>query len=429
MDLETLVEEQPSVELESFDTEALVADTEELAHDAQDVESTLSTISGLVAMDETFETLTVGDQESLSDNQLTAFRAGIATTMIAANSDMKTAFGIDTEATYVDATTAYAKDVEGIKEFFKKIWAKIKAGLIKANSFFKKMFVKFLNLVSFRKGTIEKLIEDVDASSTGNETLKASKFGIVKKLAAPATAAGKLSGDKVVLDTTVLDVLYSGGEDNFVVTVNKTIKDAAKGLKAVTDGKMSLLDSDKISTGIKDSLSAVLKDKDTMKALEKVDASSMKKFKKSKDFKIIRSGGNKLYVVGTSEKSILTGTVKVKADKVKTLEGLNSAFLKDGLKRAENTNENFKDLVNTAFEMYDDAESLANTFSNIKVADTASDNVKAAVKAGEKMGKNLVSASPWIAFHTSMGLYKAVGYTMGLAKAYLKDVKDDKDDK
>jgi len=422
MDLEQLENEQVQAPVVNVDVLELTHDVEEISELAADVESSLNTVNGLIAMEETFDAITIGDQESITDNQLTAFRAGMATTMIAANGNLKAAFGIDTEATYVDATSAYAKDVEGIKEFFKKIWEKIKKGLIKANAFFRKMFLKFLNMVTFRKGTIEKLQEDVDAATTGNETLKASKHGVVKKLAAAASISGTLNGDTIKFGTVTAKAMYAGALDNNAVAVmSQTAGTLSKELKgAVESGN-----NEKIE-GAFSKLAELGGDIVSIKDLEKIDSSTTKKFKKADVIVPIRVSGSKLYLFGvTSKTNVITGTASVKADKVKVLEGLTSTLVSDVLKTAATANEDFKDIVNGAFEAYDDAETLAEAFEGIKLPENTTPEHKAAIKSAEKMGKQLSSATPWIAFHTSMGVYKAVGYSIGLAKAYLKDVKEE----
>jgi len=425
MDLEQL-EETQIVETMSVDAEQLVADIEEAGEYEVQAVSALNTVSGLLDMESTYDKIVVADNESITENQLAAFRAGVASSMIAANGNMKVAFGIDTEASFTDATTAYAKDVEGIKEFFKKIWQKIKAGLVKANAFFRKMFLKFINMVSFRKGTLEKLEEDVAAAATGNEELKASKFGIVKKLAAPATVAGKLSGDTIAMDLLIMKVMFYGADGTPLETISKATSEAAKSLKALLDAKT--LDNaalENVGAKLMSTVTTVMEDKDAIKSLEKVDASSMKKFKKANAVAVLRATGSNIYMFGVSEKaSIITGSVKVKADKVKKATGLTGSFVTAALKVATKANDEFKDIVNTAFDAYDTAEDIASAFEGVKL-ESLDEDVKKGVKAMEKMGKNLVSNTPWIAFHTSMGVYKSTGYVIGLAKAYLKDVKDD----
>ena len=105
-----------------------------------------------------------------------------------------------------------------------------------------------------------------------------------------------------------------------------------------------------------------------MDALEKLDSGTMKKFKNVENFEVIRKTGNGIYVFGiTGKNKIETGVVKVKTDKIKTLSGLSGANLLLIIKEATKVNENFKDVIDTAFNAYDASEEIADVFTGIKV--------------------------------------------------------------
>ena len=434
MDLSQVMDNESHAYSGQVDMVEVVADTEDMMVNSMDAESSVNTVMGLVALDETLGSVTATDAESMTDATLTTFRAGVSAMAIASDASTKALFGMDTEASYVTAKAAYVRDVEGIQEFFKKIWEKIKAGLVKANAFFRKTFLKFLNLVSFRKGTLEKLDEDITAATDGNNELKASKFSIVRKMGALAILAGA-KGEDVVIDgstvglmfptTTAIDALAASAK-----TIKGEIETAVttfNGSEVISEGNIKIR-LDELTAAIKDVKIGDGKSKSDMDALEKLDSGTMKKFKNVENFEVIRKTGNGIYVFGiTGKNKIETGVVKVKTDKIKTLSGLSGANLLLIIKEATKVNENFKDVIDTAFNAYDASEEIADVFTGIKLDDKITSENKKGMKAVEAIGKNLTSSTPWIAYHTAMNTYKQVGYAIDLGKAYLKDVKDDKD--
>ena len=416
MDLEQL-ENRPEVEAVELDVEELVTTAQDIVELEADVETAFSNVHGLAAMTDEYETiLDNADKESITESQLTSLRAGIVAGMVAANADASKILGVDVESKIIVPSSSLAYDLEGVKEFVKKMWEKFKAGLVKVNAFFKKLFLKFINMVSFRKGTLEKLEEDVAAAATIKTEIKdkglATKLGYVN-----------FYNDKTDTDidcTGYTEVLnYKHSKDTLKVLEEgiKEVEDRIKDIKANPGQFTTIVGVERfksVSNGILKLSSSKLLSKDAIRASSKIE-----------NFIVGGATGNTVNVLGVTAKGSISKMVVKWNVKPKTVK-VSSAALVALLKDASSVNDDFKSIINDIFGVVDASMDATEALSDLGMSSDIiklTDNAKKEFSTASKTLKNVVSLTPWLAYKQGLSIYKEVGVTIALAKAALKDDK------
>jgi len=423
MDLETLEEKKVTVTAVD-DTVSLLSDVEEMVELETDTESAFSTLMGLTPMVEEYETiLSNADRESITESQLTALRIGVVSGLQNANADARTVMGIDLESDIVVPSSALALDLEGIKDFAKKMWEKFKRALIKANAFFKKLFVKFLNLVTFRKGTIEKLMEDMEASSSVQTEIKSKKL-------ANSFAFHDFIGKKDV--SSEVDISDYKEIYNATAIIDSTkaltagVKDLGERAKEVKKSAESDLKGNFPSIG----MSKFAELKNALRGLGVFKVNEKTVIAKEKVDIFIPAGawglklpGISIDTKGKAKKFTLTPT-----GKPSSIKGVSQSNLVALLKSAEKANDDFKSTVDDIFAIVGDVMSISDDMDDVMsgVKDFGQNDAdkKATFNTAKKGIQNTISILPWFAFKSSMALYKEIGGVIALSKEALKEGKD-----
>lgn len=414
MELNDLIEKNiEKVDLESIDAEMILQDTEEISELERETENAFSNVFGLNGMIEEYGTIIENvDTESITENQLTALRVGIVGGFQAANADSKRLVGIDVENEIIVPSSSLMYDMEGLKEFAKKAWEKFKTLLIKANAFFRKLFLKFLNMVSFRKGTIEKLEEDLAATTVLNTKLDklASKASFINVVNGKTGKEANLGSYK--------NLLNAGINVNIAKDLNAAVKSLADRVKTIEayvkdggtlDAKLVAGKSffNKVSSGVKNMSTFPIPD------VTKYET-------------VLLGGlfGNKGSAIGIKKNGeAVKASIKVTSP-CKTITGVTTANLESLLKEAATVNDDFKSIVNDTFEVVDDVMGISEDMSDIVTKGASlTDEKKKQFSTDKKAVRNMISLLPWMAFNSALSLYKEVGFVIALTKASIKETK------
>jgi len=416
MDLEQLEENKKYVIV--MDREEYIQEVEDIEELVNEGEVAFSNVDGILAMGESYrEILTNADKENITANQVLALRASVVASMQAAKGDAKSLLGLDMESTVIVPSSSLQYDLEGVKDFVKKLWEKFKSALVKANAFFKKLFLKILNVVSMRKGTIERLEEEVsNATSIRSEITNA---GLAKKLTL-VNFYNEKNSDVVSVGsyTKIKNYITIKGSGKGLETSVKTLEKRVKLLDSMVKKKdfAELIDA-KYFNDIDDGILSIAN-------LKKLSSGSLLT---DKIDKFILGGveGVNAYGIGISPKGkVMKFTVALKYQKGKAITDIKQNSLTALLKDAGNINDDFKSLVDDTFALVGDTMDASDRLGDIimsKDAVTLFDENKKQFAREKKDMKNIISLTPWLAYKQVMGVYREIGAVISLATEALKD--------
>ena len=384
------------------DSTEYLTDVEEMVELETDTESTFDSLYKLPLLEDGYDTiLTNIDRESITESQLHALRVSVATS-------------IDTEDFIGNVNSALALDLESIKDFLKDSWKKFKHLLIKANTLFKKLFIKFLNLVSFRKGTIESLLEEVESASTLNTEIKNKK--LAEGLSLHLTFSTELTGKEVDLSNykEVHNINSSKDTLKYLNNSVEIIELLAKALKKAIENGDTTSDID------------ITVFNNVSKGLEHTGSFLASGSKMAKGSVFIPAGtyGLKIHGLlvtktGKTNKHTLNGK-----GKPTSIIGVNQKSLISLLKSAGKANGDFKSIVDDTFDVVDDmmdiAERIDSLLDGIGALKEHDESKRFFINNTSRRIKGTLSSLPWFAFKCTLNLYKEIGGVIKLGKEAIK---------
>ena len=307
------------------------------------------------------------------------------------NIDIEFNLGLDLlDIEDINPLVKYNRDTEGVESFLNKLGVILDKLLLKYQNFVRKIFFKILNKLSFRKDTIDKLIEDLPTEASSKEMsldLSVKLCMVVRDVYQPYKVESLINVDRVI------------------ETFKKSAKDYEKGMEKGTfllkeEAKKTVISI--LHKGSEDKVRALLK--------EKIDTN---------EIEILVRLDKYIYVIIAKENGS-TERVRISGNCRKRIKHGSAKDMESMLIQAREANENFNETINDVYSTLGDIEDIELRVKDIGGKDLTDKIVR---DFATNYYRTMKVSVPWMTFHSAMHTYNHIGYTISVAKEFSKDVK------